>query len=75
MTTQIEQDGSEGLVSAAKLHVLGLGPLKKRLGPRWDRLSALVHRLVEKAIRRAQSPGDHCIVLDELSYAVTFGSL
>jgi len=61
--------------SAAKLHVLGIAPLKRRLGPRWERLSALVHRLVEKAIRSAQSPNDHCIILDELSYAVTFGEL
>lgn len=60
---------------AAKLHVLGLAPLKEKLGPRWDRLSALVHRLMEKAIRAAQGPSDHCIVLDELSYAITFGNL
>ncbi len=62
-------------ISAAKLHVLGLGPLKDRLGARWDRLSNLVHRLVEKAIRSAQGPADRCIVLDELSYAVTFSNL
>lgn len=60
---------------AAKLHVLGLAPLKEKLGPRWERLSTLVHRLMEKAIRAAQGPSDHCIVLDELSYAITFGNL
>jgi hypothetical protein len=60
---------------AAKLHVLGLAPLKEKLGPRWERLSALVHRLMEKAIRAAQGPSDHCIVLNELSYAITFGNL
>jgi len=74
MRPPTNSSGSDA-VSAAKLHVLGLGPLKERLGPRWDRLSDLVHRLMEKAIRAAQGPADHCIVLDELSYAVTFGNL
>src|SRR5437868_6011736 len=74
MRSSTNSSGSD-TVSAAKLHVLGLGPLKDRLGARWDRLSDLVHRLMEKAIRAAQSPADRCIVLDELSYAVTFGNL
>lgn len=34
-----------------------------------------MHRLTEKAIRAAQGPADHCILLDELSYAVTFNDL
>lgn len=68
-------DMAAATLPAAKLHVLGLAPLKEKLGPRWERLSALVHRLMEKAIRAAQGPSDHCIVLDELSYAVTFGNL
>ena len=68
-------DIAAATLPAAKLHVLGLAPLKERLGSRWDRLSALVHRLMEKAIRAAQGPSDHCIVLDELSYAITFGNL
>lgn len=62
-------------VSAAKLQVLGLSPIKSRLGDKWDRLSDLVHRLFEKAIANAQGPNDHFIVLDELSYVVTFGNL
>jgi hypothetical protein len=62
-------------IPAAKLHVLGLAPLKSKLGPKWERLSVLVHRLFEKAIASAQSASDHCIVLDELSYAVTFNNL
>ena len=68
-------DIANAAIPAAKLHVLGLAPLKKRLGPRWEKLSALVHRLMEKAIRAAQAPSDHCILLDELSYAVTFSNL
>jgi len=68
-------DMAAATVPAAKLHVLGLAPLKEKLGPRWERLSALVHRLMEKAIRAAQGPSDHLIVLDELSYAITFGDL
>lgn len=62
-------------IPAAKLHVLGLVPLKARLGPKWERLSDLVHKLFETAIARAQGPGDHVIKLDELSYALTFHKL
>lgn len=62
-------------VQGAKLQVLGLAPLRERLGPRWERLSALVHSLIRKAIVRAQGPRDYFIRLDELSYAVTFSDL
>jgi len=65
--------GSAG--RAAKLQVLGLAPLKQRLGPRWERLSGLVHKLFETAIARVQGPHDHCIAVDELSYVVTFRHL
>ena len=71
----IEHLDTEAKVSAAKIHVLGLTPLKVKLGPKWDRLAGLVHKLFETAIARAQGPYDHFIALDELSYAVTFHSL
>jgi hypothetical protein len=60
---------------AAKLQVLGLEPLKQRLGARWEKLSGLVHKLFEAAITRVQGPYDHFIAVDELSYIVTFGQL
>ena len=80
MTDVVWQTESEGAqagdtVLAAKLHVLGLAPIKNKLGPRWERLSDLVHKLFEKAIARAQGPSDHFVVLNELSYAVTFANL
>ena len=62
-------------VSAAKLHVLQLGPIKDRLGDKWLKLSGLVHQLFEAAIRDAQGPRDHFVRLDELSYVVTFHGL
>jgi hypothetical protein len=61
--------------SAAKLHVLALDPLKKKLGTKWPRVSGLVHKLVETAIVRVQGPADFHIRLDELSYAVVFRNL
>jgi hypothetical protein len=61
--------------AAAKLHVLHLGPIKEKLGPKWPKLAEPVHRLFEKAIRNAQGPRDHFIQLDELSYVVTFNGL
>lgn len=61
--------------SAAKIHVLGLAPLSRRLGEKWPRLSSLVHQLFETALEREQGPSDHFISLDELSYVVTFHDL
>jgi hypothetical protein len=66
---------SEPAVPAAKLHVLGLLPIKNKLGEKWPRLSGLVHSLFEKAISNAQGPSDHFIILDELSYVVSFHHL
>ena len=62
-------------VPAAKLHVLQLGPIKDRLGDKWDKLSALVHKLFERALRNAQGPSDHFLLVDEMSYVVTFNNL
>src|SRR6202008_3148707 len=58
--------------SAAKIHVLGLSPLRRRLGDKWDRLSALVHQLFETALGRAQGPSDHFTSLEDLPHFVTF---
>jgi hypothetical protein len=68
-------DSAGSAQPAAKLQVLGLAPLKCRLGPRWEKLSGLVHKLFEAAIGRVQGPYDHFIAVDELSYVVTFGHL
>jgi hypothetical protein len=62
-------------VAAAKLHVLQLEPIKEKLGPRWGRLSDLVHQLFEQALKRAQGPGDSFVSVGELSYVVTFRGL
>lgn len=45
------------------------------MGPKWERLSALVHKLFETAIGRLQGPADQFFALDELSYIVTFRNL
>ncbi|MBA2588847.1 MAG: hypothetical protein H0U98_09515 [Alphaproteobacteria bacterium] len=62
-------------VAAAKLHVLHLDPIKAKLGAKWDKLSTLVHTLFEKSLRRAQGPADHFLLVDEMSYVVTFHEL
>ena len=62
-------------VAGAKLHVLHLGPIKAKLGAKWDKLSGLVHTLFEKSLRRAQGPRDHFLLVDEMSYVVTFHDL
>jgi hypothetical protein len=72
---KLETASGAAQTSAAKLHVLQLGPIKDRLGEKWPKLSGLVHRLFETAIRNAQGPYDHFVRLDELSYVVTFHGL
>lgn len=62
-------------VSAAKLHVLHLDPIKAKLGEKWERLSNLVHKLFEKTLHQTQGPRDHFLLVDELSYVVTFHNL
>jgi hypothetical protein len=64
-----------GSISAAKVHVLQLEPIKHRLGDRWPRLSLLVHKLVHTALKKAQGPGDHFEVVGELAYVATFHKL
>jgi hypothetical protein len=72
---KLEPASGAAQTSAAKLHVLQLGPIKDRLGDKWPKLSGLVHKLFETAIRDAQGPSDHFVRLDELSYVVTFHGL
>jgi hypothetical protein len=76
-STDIESEPAsvQKQVPAAKLHVLQLEPIKAKLGPKWEKLSALVHTLFEKSLRRAQGPADHFLLVDEMSYVVTFHDL
>ena len=62
-------------IAAAKLHVLHLDPIKAKLGDKWERLSNLVHKLFERTLYQAQGPRDHFLLVDELSYVVTFHDL
>lgn len=62
----------DAIVSAGKIHMLGLEAIKERLGPKWNRMSALVHRYFESAIRREMAPGDAFAHTSELSYIVLF---
>jgi hypothetical protein len=62
-------------IAAAKLHVLHLDPIKAKLGDKWERLSNLVHKLFERTLYQTQGPRDHFLLVDELSYVVTFHNL
>src|ERR1700752_3265128 len=77
--SDLEWDGRSGLsqedIAAAKLHVLHLDPIKAKLGDKWERLSNLVHKLFERTLYQAQGPRDHFLLVDELSYVVTFHDL
>jgi hypothetical protein len=71
----LQLEAGTAQTTAAKLHVLNLDPIKQRLGEKWPKLSALVHKLFEAALRDAQGAHDHFVRVDELSYVVTFHSL
>src|SRR5690349_21010057 len=62
----------EKQIAAAKLHVLRLDPIKEKMGDRWERLSALVHKLFEKSLQHAQGPQDRFLRLDAMSYVLSF---
>lgn len=62
----------DAIVSAGKIHMLGLESIKIRLGEKWDRMSDLVHRYFEAAIRREMAPGDTFAHTNELAYIVLF---
>lgn len=63
------------VVSASKIHLLGLDAIKARLGNKWSRMSDLVHRYFEAAIRREMGPGDTFCSSGELSYLILFRDL
>ncbi|HVW73715.1 MAG TPA: hypothetical protein VHC39_08755 [Rhizomicrobium sp.] len=68
-------EAGEGQILATKLHVLQLESIKVKLGDKWERLSSLVHKLFEKSLRQVQGPADHFLLVDEMSYIVTFHNL
>lgn len=63
------------IASASKIHMLGLDAIKARLGAKWDRMSDLVHRYFEAAIRSEMGPGDTFHSDGELSYLILFRDL
>jgi hypothetical protein len=65
----------EKQVAAAKLHVMRLEPIQAKMGDRWERLSALVHKLFEKSLQQMQGPQDHFLRIDDMSYVVSFHHL
>ena len=62
-------------ITAAKLHVLRLEPIKAKMGDRWERLSTLVHTLFERTLQEIQEPADHFLRLDDMSYVMSFHHL
>lgn len=62
-------------VSAGKIHVLGLGPLKERLEGKWEKMEPHVQKFFETAMRRELRPGDTFLRSGEMSYLVTFPGL
>jgi hypothetical protein len=75
MTANSNAGEPNTIVSASKIHMLGLEAVKARLGAKWDRMSDLVHRYFEAAIRREMGPGDTFTSAGELSYLILFRDL
>lgn len=60
------------LVAGGKIQVLDLEVIQKRLGAKWHRMSALVHKYFEAAIKSELGPQDTFCHRGELEYLVTF---
>jgi hypothetical protein len=59
-------------IAGGKIQVLDLALVQERLGLKWQRLSLLVHKYFEAAIKQELSPGDSFCHRGELEYLVTF---
>lgn len=59
-------------MAGGKIQVLDLKSIRDRLGSKWPRMSNLVHRYFEAAIKNELSPGDSFATGDELEYLVAF---
>ena len=73
--SQSTVEAEKGIVSASKIQMLGLDAIQARLGDKWRRMSELVHRYFEAAIRREMGPGDTFCSYGELSYLILFRDL
>lgn len=69
----MESTGAEpALVAGGKIQVLDLHVIQQRLGPKWQRMSALVHKYFETAIKAELGHQDTFCNRGELEYLVTF---
>lgn len=59
-------------MAGGKIQVLDLKSIRDRLGPKWPKMSNLVHRYFEAAIKNELSPGDSFATGGELEYLVAF---
>ena len=60
------------LVAGAKIQVLDLQVIQQRLGGKWQKMSTLVHKYFEAAIRSELGPNDTFCHRGELEYLVAF---
>ena len=56
--TECPPRGLNLIATAGKIQMMGLDPIKARLGSKWERMSEHVHRYFEAAIRLELGPGD-----------------
>jgi hypothetical protein len=76
MTAEIHRlFAASGVVAAGKMTAIGLDPIKARLGPKWEKLSGLVHALFETAIKASLQAGDAYLNIGELAFVVMYRNL
>jgi hypothetical protein len=68
--TRLRTDSSP--MAGGKIQVLDLKSIRDRLGSKWPRMSHLVHRYFEAAIKNELLPGDCFATGGELEYLVAF---
>jgi EAL domain-containing protein (putative c-di-GMP-specific phosphodiesterase class I) len=65
----------KGVVSAGRLHIIGLDKARERVGPRWRKLSAKVHAVVRETFQLYQRTGDLFAEFGDTGYLVMFQGL
>jgi hypothetical protein len=76
MSAGIETEGRSragtSTIAGGKIQIVDLNAIQTRLGPKWPKMAALVHKYFETAIKSELSPGDNFCQRGELEYLITF---
>ncbi len=67
--------GESAIVVSGRVQLVGLAEIKERLGERWEKLSAKVHAIADRIIRRSLAPTDAFERVEDDGYVICFAEL